>query len=205
MIHFEKARFQGSSGKRAKTLESFPVPAWIKAALPKGDKHKYLMKLLAISFDSKQWDTVVELQGKLKDVNSMEAGAAKAAAAESNAEINQQVQVIFAAVLSEAMAKMMALENSLNMHEGKTDPGSRSKKTLIGLGGRMCTFLGKPDGQSKYGSQLELSKASTESQTSLGSFFSIARAGLEKAKNTLSPRKKACARPTNPYNTNNNK
>ena len=46
------------------------MPQWIKVALPKGDKRKYLMKVLAISFDCKQWDTVVELQSKLQEFNN---------------------------------------------------------------------------------------------------------------------------------------
>lgn len=195
MDHFKSKHFQGESNVRARTLVAFPEPQWIRALAPKGSKHEHLMKLLAISFDSDQWEEVVSLQDQMKDLDAEVDAEARAKAAKANADTTVTVQRIFNTIAKQAHDKMMVLENSLNMHEGKTNPGSRSTLTLMGLGGRFSTFISMKGAHAKYEYQLEQTSANKQCQSVISAFF-------QSVGNVLSPSKKkkpTASKVVNPY------
>jgi hypothetical protein len=57
-----------------------------------------------------------------------------------DAKVVEEVKPIFILVVAQAMAKLLFLENQRGTNDEKKNAGFKSKKTLLGLGGRFYKF-----------------------------------------------------------------
>jgi hypothetical protein len=91
--------------------------------------------------------------------------------AKADARVADEADSTFSVIVNQAMAKVLHLENSLGLNDGKKNPGSKPAKTLFGLGGCFCTSIGKEGAQSLRKDELKQAKVGKVSQSRMDSFF----------------------------------